>query len=321
MRKIRPLHLLLIILPSLHVGSYSQTDSLGWSYFPFKTGDMWEYRVYDGITIDTAQSFNTKDSVSADGRIHLTRHFRFINPSTENSSTEYIIDTATGEVFAPFAEPTDPPRTTYVRLYKFDARQGDQWVMYDYSTVGGAGYDMVQIKEMYDGTLFGRSTSFMRILYYAAADSADTSGLDYYVETLAKGFGVVELLPSEPGGWSYSLKGAVVNDIVYGDTTQVVTSVDNPKGGSRRTFTLHQNYPNPFNPSTTIRFTLDRSSDVSLVIYDVAGREIRTLVNNARYASGEYKILWDGKTNSGQSASTGVYLYQLTSGGIRLVRS
>ncbi len=74
-------------------------------------------------------------------------------------------------------------------------------------------------------------------------------------------------------------------------------------------FLLEQNYPNPFNPSTNIEFTLNAASNVKLVVYDLLGREIQTLVNNEQ-APGKYSI----RFNSG-SRTGGIYLYRLTVGG------
>jgi len=73
---------------------------------------------------------------------------------------------------------------------------------------------------------------------------------------------------------------------------------------------LFQNFPNPFNPSTTIRYILCANSDVKLKIYDLSGKEIRTLVNNVQ-AAGKYSVVWDGKDGSGLTVSSGIYLYKI----------
>ncbi|MFQ5511713.1 MAG: Ig-like domain-containing protein [Candidatus Krumholzibacteriia bacterium] len=81
----------------------------------------------------------------------------------------------------------------------------------------------------------------------------------------------------------------------------------------RAPFALDQNFPNPFNPTTTIRFTVARDGHVKLVIYDVGGRRVRTLLNEDRIAD-HYEIDWDGKNGSGQSVASGVYFYKIVSG-------
>ena len=79
-------------------------------------------------------------------------------------------------------------------------------------------------------------------------------------------------------------------------------------------FRLEQNYPNPFNPSTVINFSIPEASFVSLKLYDILGREIRTLLNNNKTA-GVYSVQWDGRDNSGNVVQSGTYFYRLVSGG------
>ena len=77
-------------------------------------------------------------------------------------------------------------------------------------------------------------------------------------------------------------------------------------------FTLRQNYPNPFNPSTTIEFTLPQPTEISLVIYNLMGQEVRTL-KRGMTDTGHHSILWHGKDNRGQLVSSGVYLVRFYS--------
>jgi len=86
------------------------------------------------------------------------------------------------------------------------------------------------------------------------------------------------------------------------------------------TFRLLQNYPNPFNPNTTINFALESPAFVELKIYDVLGKEVRTLVNEPKNA-GEYTMAWDGKNEAGQPVASGQYFYQLKAGDAVQTRS
>ena len=90
------------------------------------------------------------------------------------------------------------------------------------------------------------------------------------------------------------------------------TGVENEAASLPTQFALDQNYPNPFNPSTSIRFALPQQAQTSLVIYDILGREVRTLVNNTMNA-GNYQVVWDGRNNVGVQAATGVYVYRIQS--------
>ena len=78
-------------------------------------------------------------------------------------------------------------------------------------------------------------------------------------------------------------------------------------------FELAQNYPNPFNPVTTLRYGLPEQSHVTLVIYDLLGRHVRTLVNKDE-DQGYKSVFWDGTDHIGRPVSTGVYLYQIQAG-------
>ncbi len=75
-------------------------------------------------------------------------------------------------------------------------------------------------------------------------------------------------------------------------------------------FRLYQNYPNPFNPSTTISFDMPVVSDATLIVYDVLGREVRTLVSG-QLGAGHREFIWDGKDNMGNVVSSGIYFYRL----------
>lgn len=78
-------------------------------------------------------------------------------------------------------------------------------------------------------------------------------------------------------------------------------------------FALYANYPNPFNPTTLITYDLAEKANVSLVIYDLMGREVKTLVH-MNQPSGKQIAIWDAQDNIGQPVSAGVYIYQLKAG-------
>jgi len=79
-------------------------------------------------------------------------------------------------------------------------------------------------------------------------------------------------------------------------------------------FSLHPAFPNPFNPITNIRYDLPEASYIDLRVFDLAGREVRTLVRGFDHA-GEKSVVWDAKDNNGRSVSAGVYIYRLETAG------
>lgn len=96
------------------------------------------------------------------------------------------------------------------------------------------------------------------------------------------------------------------DDGVYVVSSTTVTAVDEPTHNPN--FTLSQNYPNPFNPSTTIRYSVQKRSLVTLSIYNVLGQSVKTLVNDVK-APGVYEASFDGA-----SLPSGTYFYRLTAG-------
>jgi len=75
-------------------------------------------------------------------------------------------------------------------------------------------------------------------------------------------------------------------------------------------FVLEQNHPNPFNPETEIRYALPRAGRVELVILNISGQVVRTLVASEQ-APGTYRQVWDGRDRSGHAVASGIYLCRL----------
>jgi hypothetical protein len=94
-----------------------------------------------------------------------------------------------------------------------------------------------------------------------------------------------------------------VDDLTFSGTATSVEDNSQPYS-----FKLNQNYPNPFNPTTTISYTIPKSSYVSLKVYDILGNEVSALVSGEKSA-GYYRIKFDGS-----KLASGVYFYRLTAG-------
>jgi len=78
-------------------------------------------------------------------------------------------------------------------------------------------------------------------------------------------------------------------------------------------FAVSQNYPNPFNPTTTIKFAIANDARVNLVVYDMLGQKVRTLIDGEQEA-GYYSVRWDGTNDFGSKVSSGIYIYRLQAG-------
>ena len=110
---------------------------------------------------------------------------------------------------------------------------------------------------------------------------------------------IIEVVDAFQGGWGW----LAVDDITI--TNASITDIASEPSAAPSTFGLMQNYPNPFNPSTTIEYTLGKNTKTEIVVYDLLGNKIATLMDGYQNM-GTHKVAWDA---SGVSA--GVYIYQI----------
>ena len=120
---------------------------------------------------------------------------------------------------------------------------------------------------------------------------------------------------SEGDAIRFSIIDVSAND-VNGEALQLKTASTNMFTGINQQavhpeqFALHQNYPNPFNPSTINEYDVPDAAHIKLDIYNSLGQRITSLVD-APHNPGRYRIQWDGRTNSGQNVSPGIYIGQI----------
>jgi len=81
-------------------------------------------------------------------------------------------------------------------------------------------------------------------------------------------------------------------------------------------YTLMQNYPNPFNPATKLRYVLPEAAGVTIRVYDILGREVRTLRDGDHLWPGTFFVIWDGRDNDGIPVASGVYVARLRAIGV-----
>jgi hypothetical protein len=100
---------------------------------------------------------------------------------------------------------------------------------------------------------------------------------------------------------------------MYRILTWLQNTVAFPIGGGSPGYvnSVEQNYPNPFNPNTTITYSVKERARVTLKIYNVAGQLVKTLVDDMKTPGIAHAKVWDGRNNSGQPVSSGVYFYKL----------
>ena len=150
--------------------------------------------------------------------------------------------------------------------------------------------------EEYGIELNGCSNSQVELKLYSATDDKE-----YVVTTELNG----ACSDSNPAGFSSLGRGEMNSDDL-----QVST------------FKLSQNYPNPFNPTTVINYNVEADGKVSLKVYDIMGRLVKTLVNDYKVAGNGsgYNVVWDGTDNSGSHVSAGLYIYSLQTGNMSMTK-
>jgi len=110
---------------------------------------------------------------------------------------------------------------------------------------------------------------------------------------------------------TFEILNAIVDDV---DGLALSTNVSDYEVMALPTvYALTQNYPNPFNPTTTIDYSIPKSGNVELVIFNMTGQKVRTLVSGKQDAA-FYKIVWDGRNDLGENVASGMYFYRLVSG-------
>lgn len=249
------------------------------SWFPLKVGNEWVYNSRF-ISESGADEYTSITKVTGQFRYNNKTYFDI----NGKNGLSYRVDSTSGKIYRAYF---DNDTLNYEELYlDLIAEVGD--------TI-----------EVGNGILFESQSAF--------SDLGLQSQLRRYVQALTpavdlqivKGLGIYYDLTWELVGNENILKGAVINGIVYGDTTVVgVNDHDNlPKE-----FYLSQNYPNPFNPSTKIKFVIPKSSLVNLKVYNVLGMEVATLVNEEK-RPGIYEVEFDGS-----NLSSGIYFYRLQAG-------
>ena len=108
--------------------------------------------------------------------------------------------------------------------------------------------------------------------------------------------------------WQNFVSEGTMMDTSACDSTTVETDFKIPEK-----FILHPPYPNPFNPSTTLRYDLPEKTTVNIIIYDMLGRQVKTVVNTTQEA-GFKSVIWDATNSQGKPVSAGVYFYQIQAG-------
>jgi hypothetical protein len=180
------------------------------------------------------------------------------------------------------------------------------------------------------GPALGSGINASGIVFYVAGTDGPILGLPKAVTIGPKSTLVANIYAKNGTLWitgaSIATGAFLGKDVIIGGATQVnlATAFSGLKkesdGGEfapgaeiPATYALEQNYPNPFNPTTTITYRLPEQRDVTLVVYNILGQVVKSLVQNVQPA-GNYAVRWDGTNDRGTGVSSGMYIYRLKAG-------
>jgi len=261
-------------LLAIAVFAVSRAASQG--YYPLEVGNRWDFGELDPpppghYTLVFSRQI-VGDSLMPNGQIYAIMSVGCCQDYLRQSGdTVYLYRDGTDQL-----------------LYNFAASDGDT-VNVEYSpgdttvTVVHIGYAVVfnRVRKTWDYHVFPRHSSAEG--WWTIADS------------------VGETYEFDEGGLSAYLMGAIINSVEYG----TINGIPARKDADPDAFHLLQNYPNPFNPETVVSFQLSVVSEVKLMICDILGREVATLVNELKQP-GTYSV-----TVNGSKLASGVYFCRM----------
>lgn len=268
---------------------------------PFKLGSYYEY-VYEETFTSIRYSAKIVSEETVNGRTF--QQMDIYNEPPMNLHTIYFyFDTLTYNIYG--GEGARCPDSLGLKLAAgFDLPIGYIW---NDCPNGSYFRSKIEFRTKTNGIL-GSSDS---LWYVERKDTigGPIEGTTYY--SYAEKFGYITFYrgygsPLLGGPYSKTMVGAIIDGVTYGSILLDVTKISNeiPTG-----YILDQNYPNPFNPSTIIKFSLPKSSFVSLKVYNQLGKEISTLVNEKK-STGTYQYVFNAN-----SIPSGIYFYTLQSNG------
>lgn len=277
---------------------YSQNISTN-AIFPYSVGDIWVYELCESSFCEDEIRFEAiDDSTDNEGTRHITTEFirtSSVRTSVTTGEKLFSIDTI-GNVYTSRWMNVEAPALIFNDTLSVD----EEWlVASETDPTWKATKIKIEVPEPSTKVIFGDTVTVVRV-FYEIEDSLEGKFSDW-----AEGWGIIREIPLEPG-LETRIKGVYKSGTLYGDTTQVSVSINELSTHTPKHAALHQNFPNPFNPSTTISFTLQNPSTVSLVVYDMIGRKISKLIDNKLMPTGRHKFQWDANT-----VNSGIYLYRL----------
>jgi hypothetical protein len=280
---------LFTILALLVAINASALDTITCKYFPLQVGNVYKY--YFGTS--GGYSYTYKIRIVKDTIINNKRYYIF-SPGLYGTISPVRFDTLTGNIYS---------RSTsgYCSNSPYEIMQDSlKGIINDSAIVCNSVFKHRCSLTGYVN-IIGNSVLTKRF-----RRNENPPG-DYEEYIYGMGFGIVGINYKAGQEYSgHSLIGCYINGVLYGDT--ILTEISQIGSEVPSAYSLTQNYPNPFNPMTNVKFSIANSGDVKIVVYDIQGKEVQTLVNE-KLNAGTYEVKFDGS-----SLNSGVYFYKLITG-------
>jgi hypothetical protein len=267
------------------------------AFFPLHIGDTWQYfQIVDPNPlhpiVDTQQTTVVGDTLMPNGRHYAVIHdWSAWSYMRQQGDSVFVWSSNSEKLYFDFSR--IPGDTTF-------------------TNIGEQGNTVFIITESRDTSIsfFGHHRWTWSFIYN------DPNMIDEErIYNVVDSIGIVNIYYPTWGPWNF--QGARVNGVVYG----TLTSVEPTSAGIPAEFRLEQNFPNPFNPFTIIKYTVGGNRGegvgarwVSLIVYDLLGREVATLVNEPK-APGSYEVPFYGS-----KLASGVYLCVMHAGNFSQTR-
>jgi hypothetical protein len=266
------------------------------NYYPLAIGNKWVFH-HSTVTYNPYPNYSYQidvkevlgDTIAPNGKYY----YKVNDETIWESFVLERVDSSEGKVYRYYEDPS-LPENEYL-AYDLLAEIGDTIASFR------MGFNTVMFTTMYAEATFNKFglTKPKKVF--------EEYTLHPPIFSLTQDIGLDSIYSYFDFGETYiTLKGCIIDGVVYGDTTTVGVEGEEPPIANE--FRLEQNYPNPFNPSTVISYRLPVTSNVILKVYDVLGNEIATLFNEEKPA-GEYEVEFNA-----HGLPSGIYFYQLKTG-------
>ena len=285
---------IMILLLTSFSFTFAQVDTTDW--YPLEIGNKWLFRYgWPDVYYSTVEVIS--DTLMPNGKTYFVLNSGLFSEYQRKENNEYVFGYNVAD-------------STEFVIFDFVSEDRSFWENYDSVLCWGivsTGYTYNPFLKTNTG-----KKSFDYVMVDTLSNPIDTifgAVLGAWPVEIFQGVGITSFGSDPHDLFAGGLFGAIIN----GDTLGTITSIK-PDEYFVDNYYLYQNYPNPFNPSTTIKYSIPRSTEfysvpqTTLKVYDLLGNEIATLVNEEQKA-GNYEVNFNAK-----KLSSGVYFYKLQSG-------